>query len=507
MPSPPPPLYQPSDEISLDDPIAEPTPASAPPDERPPSSFDGPEPVDIPTRTDQRPARPFRAFWLSFAANSSAAGIVVGGLLFSSGMSLRQTVVAGLIGVVLAGLLLVAIGRLGRRSGLPVLAASASVFGPRGNLLPVAIVLLARVVTAGVLLWIFGAAIARISDLAGVGPGGAGSAAAVAVAGAAVCSLLAATGYRGIVAAQRVLSPAAAAAVVWFVLASSPAVDLPVALTIGDGPGVLVASGVVTVLVLAGLLLLPATGDTARFQQTTSSGPLTGLWTALGAGVPALVIVTYGAILAASAPETADGLLSSPVDAVAAVLPDWYALPLAIAIAVATLPSAVLSLYSASLTTAGTMHPIPRIVVLAVAGVASAVIGVLLALAAGADTAFDLITTVAVPLAAWAGVLVGRSVGLAIPSGATDHDVSPVRWIPIATVVVTTAIGYGLTTATTGWLSWQGFLLPPSAGQQGDVAMASDPGILVVLLLAALASILRRRSGPQSRSRGSHRRP
>jgi hypothetical protein len=65
-----------------------------------------------------------------------------------------------------------------------------------------------------------------------------------------------------------------------------------------------------------------------------------------------------------------------------------------------------------------------------------------------------------------------------------------VNWINLPLFVVITAVGFGLTTATVSWLSWQGYVFT-LAGVPLDSALAgTDLGVFAALLLGLLVPII-----------------
>jgi nucleobase:cation symporter-1, NCS1 family len=98
--------------------------------------------------------------------------------------------------------------------------------------------------------------------------------------------------------------------------------------------------------------------------------------------------------------------------------------------------------------------------------------------------------TLGVPIAAWCGVMLA-DIALRRRDYAEPELFTPagrygdVRWLPVATVVVSTAIGWGLVTnSSASWLTWQGYLLGPFGlgGKTGAWAFA-NLGVLVALAI------------------------
>ncbi|WP_209306395.1 cytosine permease, partial [Blastococcus sp. CT_GayMR19] len=107
-----------------------------------------------PTPIEQRNGRALRLVWLWFGANGSALSVTVGALLLASGMSLRQGVVASLVGVGLSFLPL-GLGTLaGKRSGMPTMVISRATFGLLGNVLPAVLAVVTRLFWGAAFLWL-----------------------------------------------------------------------------------------------------------------------------------------------------------------------------------------------------------------------------------------------------------------------------------------------------------------------------------------------------------------
>jgi hypothetical protein len=65
-----------------------------------------------------------------------------------------------------------------------------------------------------------------------------------------------------------------------------------------------------------------------------------------------------------------------------------------------------------------------------------------------------------------------------------------VNWPAVLLVVVSTGIGWGLVTNTYApWLAWQGYLLGPLGGVEGNWAFA-NLGVLVALALGFVGTLL-----------------
>lgn len=477
---------------SVGSPIAEVNPTAPP-------AFRVEENSGQPTPTDQRVGRASRLFWLWFAANSSIVSVAFGGAVLSLGMSLRQAIVATLIGVAVSFLPL-GLGTLaGKWSGQPTMMVSRATFGHLGNIVPSVLAIIVRLFWGAVFLWFLAAGTARI--LAGAELTGPLTEVQVMIIGLAAGFLLALViaffGYGLISRVQLIFTIISALLIVGLVFITWPAVDIPTALTVGDGPWILVVTGAVLVFSFVGLAWAVSSADLARYQRASGSGAASMLWSTFGATIPAFALIAYGSLLAASNPDVATGLLETPLDTIALLIPIWYPVPLIAALAFSLLSGIVISIYSGAfaLQTAGASMRRSAAVVVFGAGVA--VIAGLIAFTVG-DFALvlrDVATTLAVPIAAWAGIfgaeMMIRSKGFdaqgLLKRGGVYADF---HWVNFAMLIVASAIGFGLTTASVVWLEWQGYLYGIMGVPLSSDLAASDLGVFVALIIGILTPIV-----------------
>jgi purine-cytosine permease-like protein len=451
----------------------------------------GPEPTPL----DLRAGRAARMFWLWFAANSSVVSLTLGAVLFGMGMSLRQALVAIFLGVALSCLPLGLVTLAGKWSGQPTMIVSRATFGIAGNGLPAVLALVSRVFWGGALLWVLATGVAAVVVDAGL-DAGLGEQVWTLVglgAGFALAFVVAIFGYGLIARVQLVLSILTGLLVVGVVLLTFPRLDLAAAQSVADGPWMLLVTGVVLVFSFVGLAWVHSGADLARYQRTDSDGGATALWGVFGATLPALILVAWGALLAASDPLIADGLATNPLYTIAALLPLWYPAPLIAALSLGLISGVVLTIYSGGFALQSLGVAARRSATTAVAGVLVLGVGAVLIFMVGdaRDLIVDVATTIAVPVAAWAGIfgaeVIIRRRRFDTASLLRSGGVYPtVRWPNLIGLVVISAVGFGLTSAALPGLGWQGYLLPFLGLADGDPLATSDVGVLVALLLGML---------------------
>ncbi|MCU1583491.1 MAG: hypothetical protein JWM49_47 [Microbacteriaceae bacterium] len=459
-----------------------------------------PELSDLePTSLDLRVGRAARLFWLWFAANSSVLSLAFGGALFSLGMSLRQAVIAALIGLAISFLPL-GLGTLaGKRSGQPVMVVSRATFGLVGNVVPAVLALLTRVFWGGVLLWIVASATAGILVRSHL-DGGLSERQLMVIAlvvGFVLALVVAFFGYGLFARIQMILSVLAVVLTAGFIAVTWPSINLARALTVPDGPVILVLTGIVLVFSFVGLVWANSSADLARYQRPSSSGAASMLSASFGATLPAFVLIGYGAVLAASNPTIAAGLTNSPISTIAGLLPGWYPVPLIAATGLSLLSGVVLSTYSGAFALETIGVRVPRAWATVIVGALVFACAVALGFAAGnVELVFrDIATTIAVPVAAWAGILSAEMIirrrRFDSPSLLRRGGVYPdVNWVNLSMLVAATAVGLGFTTASVAGLRWEGYLFSALGVPLGGDLAATDLGVLVALALGLLTPLV-----------------
>jgi len=147
-----------------------------------------------------------------------------------------------------------------------------------------------------------------------------------------------------------------------------------------------------------------ASADVSRYQAPGVKAGSLVLSAAAGAGIPLVLLISLGSMLAAGEPSLADA--GDPVAAIRAMLPTWMAVPYLVAAFGGLLLSNHLSVYSAGLTTLTLGLRMPRVYAVVVDVVVTFVGAIYFILVAddfyGPFIAF--ISLLAVPITAWVGV-------------------------------------------------------------------------------------------------------
>jgi purine-cytosine permease-like protein len=448
-----------------------------------------------PTPLERRAGHAARLFWLWFAANSSIVMIAISATLFTFGMSLRQVLVAVVAGVGLSALPLGLGSLAGKWSGQPTMVVSRATFGLVGNILPAVLAVLGRVLWGAVLLWLL-----AMTTQAVLSPDetGAGTTAIVALAaGAVLAGLVAVLGYGLLHRVQRVLGILSTVLVVATIAVTASHVDIATALRTDDGSWLLAVGGAVLVFSVVGLAWAQSSSDLARYQKSDGSGAANMLWGSFGVIVPTLAILAWGAVLAASDPELADGLARAPLATLVEIVPEGLGLPLLAAAGFGLVAGAIVTMYSGGLALVAAGVRMPRSIATVVAAVLVTVVAVALLLLSGdtRDLVTDLATTLAVPVAAWTGIFASEMMirlrRFHAPSLLAAGGVYPaVRWVNVVGLVVISAVGLGLVSARLTGFTWEGYLFGLLGAAPDSELARTDLGVLVALVLGLLLPLV-----------------
>jgi purine-cytosine permease-like protein len=219
-------------------------------------------------------------------------------------------------------------------------------------------------------------------------------------------------------------------------------------------------------------------------------------WTTFGSSLAPLVLMVVGLLLAGSSPDLAAAIASDPVGAIAMTLPVWFLVPFALVAVLGLVGGAALDIYSSGLALLAAGLRVPRAAAAFIDGVIMIAGTVYVVFVAGdfLREFMGFLITLGVPVAAWCGVILAD---LALRRTDYDHNdlyrpagrYGDVQVLPLVLVIVATLLGWGLVTnAGAEWLQWQGYLLGPFGGRQGDWAGA-NLGVLVALAVPFFATL------------------
>lgn len=368
-----------------------------------------------PVPDEERTGRAGALFWVWFAANISILGLPLGATLVAfQGLTIWQALVVAVVGAAGSFAVVGVISIAGRRGGAPGLTLSRAVFGVRGNIGPTAISLLSRLgwetvnttTAAFVLLSLFTilfGADGRAKEQPLV------TLAAILVF--IVCTVLVSgLGHAAIVVIQQWATWIFGALNVFVAVFLVARVDWDTVSAMPAGPVSAMVIGIGTIAAGTGIGWATAGADIARYSKTSVKAGKLVLASAVGAGVPLVLLIGLGALLSAGDPTLAQA--GDPVAAIRDLLPSWMAVPYLVAAFGGLLLSNHLSVYSASLTTLTLGIKVPRVWAVAVDVVITFLGAIYFMLVADGFYApfITFISILAVPITAWLGVFIADMV-------------------------------------------------------------------------------------------------
>ncbi|MFJ4787525.1 purine-cytosine permease family protein [Streptomyces sp. NPDC088794] len=359
-----------------------------------------------PVPDSERHGHAGQMFWTWFAANISILGLPLGATLVAfRGLNIWQAALVAVVGSFGSFALVGALSLAGKKGGAPALTLSRAVFGQRGNAGPTLITWLSRVgwetITTTTAAY---ALLALLNTAFGVGRGTVLT--LVCLLFFITCTLLiSGLGHATIMWINKwatVVFGVLNLIVMGFLVATvdwTRVLDTPAGATSG------VVAGIGFIAAGTGIGWANAGADYARYLPRSIPGRRLVVASAFGAGIPLVLLISLGSLLAAG-----DGTLatsSDPVAAINAMLPSWMAIPYLVAAFGGLLMSNHLSTYSAGLTMITLGLRVPRALAVTFDVVLMFAGGIYFMLIAddfyGPFSTF--LTLLAVPISAWIGVV------------------------------------------------------------------------------------------------------
>ncbi|WP_189819204.1 purine-cytosine permease family protein [Streptomyces olivaceoviridis] len=453
----------------------------------------------------ERRGRPSGLFAVWFAWNISILGISYGIFVFSLGLNVWQTIVAGTIGYLASSALVGILAVGGPRTGLPTLTQTRFAFGMKGNRIPAFFAYLSNMgwkVTIITLASTTGAKLfAELWPSVFADTDGSSATFTIVlwfVIVLAVTMTVSVLGHELIMKLEVWISWVTGIMTVVFLGFVVPQIRWT---HLGDTPagGPLVfVGGIVMAMTLVGLGFLNYGGDFARYlPRNTPARGVIG-WTTAGLSLPVVTLLIVGALLVGGDPKLGAATASDPIGALTALLPMWFFVPFSIVIVISLVSAAITGMYSSGLALMAVGVPLRR----SVTTMINAII-----IAAGAfyllfiSTSFlatfqSFLSLIAVMMGTMGGIQLvdfirqrraGWNTDMANPRGHGGRDG---RWTAIVSLITGTVVGLGLVTSADPNLGEiTGFLLTES-GRTGVFA-SSGLGIVIAMVLgAALYGIL-----------------
>jgi len=450
----------------------------------------------------ERKGQPRNLFWPWFAANVSVLGLSYGSFVLGFGISFWQSVVVGLVGIVVSFLLCGFIAVAGKRGSAPTMVLGRAAFGVRGNKLPSVISWVLTVGWETVLIILATLATATVFARLGVG-GGTGTEVVALIVVAALTVAGGVMGFDLIMRMQSVITIVTAVLTVVFIALVADKIHWHTVSAIPAGSPEKLIGALVFVMTGFGLGWVNAAADYSRYlPRRASSAGVIG-WTTIGSSVAPIVLLVFGLLLAGSSSSLSTAIGANPIGALTSLLPTWFLVPFAIVAVLGLVGGSVLDIYSSGLALLTAGLRAPRFVAALIDG--TVMIGgtiYVVFFASNFVGQFEgFLTTLGVPIAAWCGIMLA-DIALRRRDYAEPDLYDPrgrygdVRLFPIAVIVVGTALGWGLVTNTSAaWLKWQGYLLAPFGlgGKDGAWAFA-NLGVLIALALGFVATLAFERS-------------
>jgi NCS1 family nucleobase:cation symporter-1 len=443
----------------------------------------------------ERGGRARSLFWPWAAANVSFLALSYGSFFLGFGISFWQATIAAIIGTV-GSFFLVGISSLaGKRANAPTMTLSRAAFGVKGNKIPGFLSYLIFVGWETVLVSLATLATQTVFNRVGGIDGDLAKVLGFLIAGG-LTIFGGVLGFKVIMRLHIYLTITTVILTLGYIALTIDSVDWSAVNSIPAGT----AAGFIGALIFGitgiGLGWVGSAADYSRYLPRSVSGKAVVGWTVFGAAVVPITLVIYGSLLAGSSKELSDLVASDPIGALTTLLPTWYLIPFAFVAVLGLIGGAILNLYSSGLTLVSIGLPVKRHVAAAIDG-AIMTVGTIYLVWFANDFFVPFqgfLITLGVPVAAWSAIFVAD---VLMRKSYAEVDLFSVtgrygawNFKSIGLVAFGAVIGWGLVTnSLAGWLSWQGYLLGPIGGRDGQWAYA-NLGVIAALIIGFVGHIV-----------------
>ncbi|MGP3985512.1 purine-cytosine permease family protein [Streptomyces sp. 3N207] len=460
----------------------------------------------------ERKGRPAQLFWPWFGSNVSVLGLSYGSFALGFGLSFRQALIAGVLGIVASFLLCGLVAVAGKRGSAPTMVLSRAAFGVRGNRLPSAVSWVLTVGWETVLVTLATLATATVLDRLGWG-GGTGTKVTALVVVSALTVAAGIAGFDLIMRLQTAITVVTGALTVGYMVLVADEIRWERVSALPDGSAQQMLGALVFVMTGFGLGWVNAAADYSRYLPRRTRGAAVAGWTTFGASLAPLLLFVFGLLLAGSSPRLNEAVAADPIGALTTLLPLWFLVPFTLVAVLGLVGGAVLDIYSSGLALLAAGVRVPRYAAAAVDG--ALMVAGTIALVFFADdflgTFMAFLTTLGVPVAAWCGIMLADTALRSRPFDDADlfrprGRYGDIRLLPLAVLAGATALGWGLVTNTgADWLNWQGYLLSPLAlgGPTGPWSTA-NLGLLAALALSFAVTLVTQRGRVRAQEAAPH---
>ena len=300
-----------------------------------------------PIPESERHGKPFDMFWIWCAANIGILGISYGTYLVSFySLNFPQSIAAGILGTVISFLLVGGISLAGMLGSAPTLVLSRAAFGVVGNAITTAISYISLVGWETVLVALATFAAEAVLDRLGVPPGKPTLAISFVII-AAITIAIGLLGHATILKIATWFTYAFAVLTVLFVILEWSHLDWSKVSSLPSGTGLNFIGGMSVIMAGLGIGWVNAGADYSRYLPRSSNRSAIVGWTTFGASIAPILLIIFGALLAANHPDLASS--ANPIGDLGQDMPTWFLVPYLLAAVGGLVAGAMLDIYSSGL--------------------------------------------------------------------------------------------------------------------------------------------------------------
>ena len=440
-------------------------------------------------------ARDLFPIWFSW--NVSIFGITSGIYVMGLGLSVWQTIVAGVLGYFLSCAIVGIIATGSVRTGLPTLVQSRFAFGYHGNKLPsffgyaanmgwkVTLLSMASTTLAD---W-FAKMFPALQDAAGHATQ---TTTLFSFAVVIIFTMIGAFyGHAMIMRIEKVIAWVTGLLTIVYLGYFLPEINFSALGSVPDAPIGTMIGGLVLAMTIVGLGFVNYGGDYARYlpRDTRSSGVI--FWTTVGIALPVSILLVLGSMLSAGNPELYASVAKEPLVALLSFLPHWFYVIFSLVVIVSLMSAGMTGIYSSGLALLALGVPMSRLGTTILNAVMITLGSFYLTFISDSflSTFTSFLATISVMMGSWATIAMvdlvrqkalGWDVKMALPPSEGGKSV---RWEALGSFLFASFIGLGTITSSDPYIGMvTSFLLTEE--MRSSVFASSNMGVILAMLVA-----------------------
>lgn len=452
-----------------------------------------------PIPENERYGKPSGLFPIWFSWNISIFGITLGVYVYSLGLSVGESIIAGILGYLFSCMLVGIIAIPSVRMGIPSLTVSRCTFGYKGNMIPT---LCAFISNMGWKVIMLSMAFTTLADfltktipLFHSDTNDPSTSSLIFSFIVVICLTMvgAVIGYNFILKAVRYIAVITGVMTLAYLVFFIQQIDFKeVAADQNHGSLSVFIGGIIMAMTMVGLGFLNYGGDYSRYLPSKTSGVSVAFWTTIGIALPVSVLLILGVLLSVGNDELLNKAAHEPIAALTGILPYWFYVPFSLVIVISLMSAGMTGIYSTGLALLNMGVPLSRAASTMLISIFIFLGGFYITFISDSflSTFSSFLSTISVVMGAWGAIMITDIYRLKKHNwstyGAIEHDGSkPFNFKALFAIFLASLVGLGTITSTDPYIGYiTGFFISDSL--KDTIFTEASMGVILSMLIATI---------------------